>query len=157
MAFTFGFNVGPKTLGIDFSVIDTTAKHVVGTVAYDSKGRKLIYVKVSGSIGLGNFAKAAAADDPYTDVVIGTASGAATKVLGMAPQALTTGTWAWLVQKGIFEDDAQLVSANLTNGQPVICDANGDADIALAADIHNAVGVCLIDDTDNTGTLWLDC
>lgn len=158
MAYTHGFSVGPKLLGIDFSLKHTTAQHRVGTIAYDSKGRQMVYVKANGAIAAGNLVKATHADDPYTNVVIGTASNAGTKVLGMATMTLAAGDFAWIVKKGVFEDDAQLGnSAAIAPGDPFICDANGDCVIAVETDINNIVGHVLVDDADNTGTVWLDC
>lgn len=155
MAFAFGFNVGPKKLGIDFSKIDSTAQHPVGTRAYDNKGRQLTYVKANGTIGKGNLIKAPANSDPFTNVVIATASAAATLVLGIAPQALAAGNFAWIVSKGMFEDDAVVVSSAVANGDPIVSDANGAGTLAAAADINNAVGICVVDDTDNTGSVYL--
>lgn len=154
MSFVQGYCVGPK-LGIDFTAIDTVAKHQIGKIAYDHRGRKMVYVKANGTIGAFRFVKAPATSDPFTNVVIGTASAAATLVLGMTPRALVAGNYAWIVQSGVIEDDAIVVSANLANGQPIVCDANGAADIAAATDIENALGICVVDDTDNTGTILL--
>lgn len=155
MAFAFGYCVGPKTLGVDFSAVHSTAQHPLGTIAYDNKGRKMLYVKANGSIGLGNFVKASSAATPFTDVVIGTASNAATWILGMAPQALSAGNYAWIVASGLFEDSAQIVSASVAAGDPLICDANGDATIAVETDINNARAVCLVDGGSNTGSIIL--
>lgn len=157
MAFTFGFNIGPKALGIDFSAIDSVAKHPIGTIAYDSKGRCLVYVKANGTIGKGKLVKSASASDPYTNVVIATASAAGTTVLGMAPQALAAGNYAWIVKQGLFEDDAVVVSASVANGDPFVSDASGQCTIAAAADVNNAHGTVVVDDTDNTGTVYLLC
>lgn len=156
MSYTHGFCVFP-TLGVDFSAKSTVAKHPMGMLAWDNKGRELVYVKANGVIALGNLVKAAQADDPYTNVVIGTASNAGTKVLGMATMALAAGDYAWIVKKGVFEDDAQIVTASVAPGDPFICDANGDCTIAVETDINNIAGHVLVDDTDNTGTVWLDC
>jgi hypothetical protein len=157
MAFTAGFAIGPKTLGVDFTIKHTTAQHPVGTVAYDSKGRKWVYVKANGTIAVGNLVKAANADDPFTNVVIATASNANTRVLGMASLALSAGDYAWIVAAGIFEDDAQIVTASVAPGDPLISDANGDCTIAVETDINTTIGHCLVDDTDNTGTVFLNC
>lgn len=157
MAFTAGFCIGPKMLGVDFTKIGTTALHRVGTIAHDHKGRTWVYVKANGTIGAGNFVKAANADDPYTDVVIATASAAATKVIGMAPYALAAGQFAWIVKRGPVEDVAQIVSASVAPGDPLVSDANGDGTIAQATDINNICGVCLVDDTGNLGTVYVDC
>ena len=156
MAYTHGFSIGPL-LGIDFSKKHTTAQHKVGTVAFDSKGRKLVYVKANGTIAVGNLVKAANNDDPFTNVVIGTASNANTKVLGMTPLALVAGDFAWIVSTGPFEDDAQIVSASVAPGDPLICDANGDCTIAVETDINTTIGHCLVDDTGNVGSVYLDC
>lgn len=157
MAFAYGYNIGPKVLGIDFSVKHTTAQHTVGSIAYDNKGREWLYVKAGGTIPVHNFVKAAANDDPFTNVLVGDASAAATKVLGMTPLALSSGDFAWIVKRGIYEDDAELASGSVADGQPIVCDANGGGTVAAATDINNACGVCLIDDTDNTGTIYVDC
>jgi hypothetical protein len=155
MAFTFGYAIGPKLFGVDLTAIDAVAKHAVGSLAYDSKGRALIYVKANGTIAKGKFVKSAVASDPFTNVVIATASGAGSMVLGITPTALVAGNFAWIVQHGLFEDDAALVSASVANGDPLIVDASGNGTIATAADINNAVGICVVDDTDNTGTVFL--
>lgn len=155
MAFAYGFNIGPKLMGVDFATKHTTPQHTPGTICSDNKGRKWIYVKAGGVIGAFRFVKAAVADDPYTDVLIGTASAAATMVLGMTPQALASGDYAWIVKSGVVEDDAVLASASTTPGAPIVCDANGAGTDAAAADLGNAVGICLIDDADNTGTIVL--
>lgn len=157
MAYTNGFNIGPKMLGIDFSIKHTVAQHPVGTIAYDSKGRKLQYVKANGTIGAFKLVKAASSSSPYTNVVIATASNAATKVMGMTPLALAAGDFAWIVVRGLVEDDAVVVSSALANGDPIISDASGQCTIAVETDINNIIGVCVVDDTDNTGTIWLDC
>lgn len=154
MAFTPGYCVGPK-IGVDLATKHTTAQHPVGTIVFDNKGRTWVYIKAGGTIALGNFVKAASADDPYTSAVIGTASGAGTMIIGMAGMALAANDFAFIVKSGVFEDDAQIVSASVAAGDPLICDANGDGTIATAADINNACAVCLVDDTDNTGTILL--
>lgn len=155
MAFDYGFNVGPITVGVKLSRIDTTKMHPLGSIAYNEKGKKFRYVQIAGTIGLGNYCKAALADDPYGAVVIADASAAATHVIGMAPVALASGNFAWILEDGPFEDDAQIVSANVVAGQPLHVDANGDGDIAAATDITNTTGTVLVDDTDNTGTVFV--
>lgn len=155
MAFVYGFNVGPIRVGVNLSLVGTTKMHALGSIAYNDKGKKFRYVLAAGTIGLGNYIKAAHADDPYGAVVIGDASAAATHVLGMAPVALASGQYAWILEDGVFEDDAQIVSANVVAGQPLHVDANGDGDIAAATDITNTTGTVLVDDTDNTGTVFV--
>lgn len=159
MAFTYGYAVGPKSAGVNLALIHSTAQHRMGTKVFDNLGRVWLYVKANGSIALGNFIKAALADDPYTNVVISTASGATGEaiVIGMAPVALVAGNFAWIVNQGVFEDDAQIVSAAVAAGDALESDANGDGDIALAASIDNAIATCLVDDGDNTGTVLLHC
>jgi len=157
MAFGYGFSIGPKKLGIDLTIKHTVAKHRVGEITFDNKGRKWVYVKANGTIGAFRFVKGAASTDPYTNVVIGTASAAGTQVVGMTPIALAAGDFAWIIKYGVLEDDAIVVSANVVNGDPIVCDANGAADKAAATDINNAVGICIVDDTDNTGTIFIDC
>lgn len=155
MAFAYGFAANGKIFGVDVSLKHTTQQHAIGTESIDSKGRTWVYVKANGTIGAFKFCKAASSSDPYTNVVIGTASAAATLVAGMTVIALAAGDYAWIVKRGTIEDDATVVSANLTNGQPIVCDANGAADLAAATDIENAIGICVVDDTDNTGTIFL--
>ena len=155
MAFTPGFCVGPKILGVDLANKHTVAQHPVGTTVYDHKGRTWVYIKAGGTIGLGNLVKAASADDPYTSAVIATASNAATFILGMSGLALVANDFAFIVAHGIFEDDAQIVTASIAPGDPFISDANGDCTIAVETDINNARGICLVDDADNTGTVLL--
>lgn len=155
MAFTYGFNVGPKLLGVDLQNTHTTAQHPVGSVVFDNLGKKYRYVLAAGTIGVGNLVKAANADAPFAAVVIATASNAATHIVGMTPVALASGDYAWILESGVFEDDAQIVSASIAPGDPFISDANGDCTIAVETDIQNARGVCLVDDTDNTGTVLL--
>lgn len=155
MAFTPGYCV--SRIGPEFGVKSTTQKFPIGTIAWDHKGREWVYVKAGGTIPIHNFVKAAANDDPYTNVLVGDASAAATKVLGITPLALVSGDYTWIVKKGIYEDDAELASGAVADGQPIVCDANGGGTAAAATDINNACGVCLIDDTDNTGTVFVDC
>lgn len=155
MAFTYGVPVGPKILGVDLDGVHSSAQHPVGTVVWDSKGKSYVYVLAGGSIGAGNFVKGVQADDPFTDVVIGTASAAANRPIGMATQALVDNDYAFILRTGVFEDDAQIVSANVAAGDPIVSDANGDGDKAAATDINDASGICLVDDGDNTGTVLL--
>lgn len=156
MAFAYGYNVGPKRLGVDFSIKHTTQQHPLGSLNYDNKGRKWIYIKAGGTIGAFKLAKAGAVTD-FTSVVIATASNAATKVLGMTPLALASGDFAWIVAAGIVEDDAVVVSSAVANGDPIISDASGQCTIAVETDINNIIGHCLVDDNDNTGTIYLQC
>lgn len=157
MAFTYGFAVASKVLGVDYSKKSTTALHPVGALSIDSKGRTWVYVKANGTIGAFKLVKAAAASDPFTNVVIATASNAATKVLGMSPLALAAGDFAWIVSDGVVEDDAVVVSASVANGDPIISDGTGQCVIAVETDINNIIGHCIVDDTDNTGTILLLC
>jgi hypothetical protein len=143
MAFAFGFNVGPKMLGVDFSTKHTTAQHRLGTECLDSKGRTMLYVKAGGTIEKGNLVKAAASATPHDGVLVATASATATFILGMAPQALASGDYAWIVEHGVFEDEAQL--AAVAAGEAFVSDANGDCVAAAAADIENSRGVVLVD------------
>lgn len=154
MAFVAGYCVGP-IFGIDFTIKGTVALFPVGTIAYDNKGRKWRYVKAAGAITAHNLVKAAAADDAYGGVLVGDASAAATAVLGITPLTLANGDYAWIVESGIYEDDAEVASGAIADGQPFVCDASGGATLAAATDINNARGICLVDDTDNTGTLLL--
>lgn len=155
MAFAYSFAAYAKTVGVDYTIKSSVALHPIGTLSVDNKGRTWVYVKANGTIGAFKFAKSATSSDPYTNVVIGTASAAASLVVGMTPIALAAGDFAWIIKSGLIEDDAVVVSANVANGQPIVCDASGQADLAAATDIENAIGICVVDDTDNTGTIFL--
>ena len=157
MAYTAGFNIGPRMTGIDLSLVGTTQLHPMGSIAYDNRGRKYVYVKANGTVAAFKLVKSASASDPFTNVVIATASGAATKVLGMTVLALAANQYAWIVTQGVVEDDASVVSASVANGDPLISDGSGNCTLATAADLEDTIGICIVDDTDNTGTIVLSC
>ena len=153
MAFAAGFCV--NMLGVDFTIKHTTQQHSMGLQVYDNKGRRWIYITAGGTIAVFSLVKAANADDPYTSAVIATASNAATAVMGMNTLALSSGDYAWIVRAGVVEDDAVVVSSAVAAGDPIIASSAGACTIAVETDINNAIGICLVDDTDNTGTVLL--
>lgn len=154
MSFVYGYNVGPKSLGIDYTVKHTTPQHQIGSISYDNRGRKWIYVKSNATIAAGKLVRAVHLADPFTNVIVATASNAATRPIGISVLALSAGDYAWIVNQGVVEDDAQLVSA-LAAGSPFISNGTGQAVIAVETDINNVSGLCLVDDGDSTGTLLL--
>lgn len=155
MAFVSGYAISGKVFGVDYTQKHTTAQHPLGSISYDNKGRRWVYIKAGGTIPIHNQVKAAASNTPFDGALVGTASAAATQVIGITPLALSSGDYAWIVNGGVYEDDAEVASGAIADGQPFVCDANGGATLAAAADINNAAGVCIVDDTDNTGTLFL--
>lgn len=151
MAFTYGFPAD-HTLGVNFSKKTTVKEWTPGTLCKDNKGRTWVYVKANGTIAKGKMVKATANDDPFTNVVVATASAAATMILGITVQDLAAGDYAWIVKSGVVEDDAGL--GTVSAGEPFVSDASGTAATAAAADINNAVGVVLVDD-GATGSVLL--
>jgi hypothetical protein len=156
MSFAYGYALQP---GIDFSRKTTKQEFPIGMMAFDNKGRQWVYVKANGTIAAFKMAKCAASSDPFTNVVIATlvgADGAGNAVAGCTPQALAAGDFAWIVYRGVVEDDAVVISAAVQNGSPYDVSGTGDAGVlSLAADLANSNGVVIVDDTDNTGTILL--
>lgn len=156
MAYVFDSTIVFPVLGVDVTKVGTTQLWPLGMkVRGATYGKQYTYVKAGGVIAYGNLIKGGLADDPYAAVLIGTASAAANQPIGLWPHATSSATndFAFIHTGGVFEDDAQVVSASVANGDPFVSDANGDCTIAAATDITNAAGEVLVDDTDNTGTV----
>ncbi len=157
MAWSAGKFIGQRDLAVDFDTLtdDVTAKYPVGTLVGDDRGNQFTYVKFSATTAKGDacYISAATAAIPYT---VTPTSARAQRAFGISPLAHTANYFGWLQTKGLFLDDAKLVSASVANGDPVNATTTAGAlDIVAATDIAEPGWVCITDDTDNTGTVLM--
>lgn len=157
MAFAAGKFTGPKFLDIDIDVLtdDATALQLVGEEVRDHRGRKWTYVKFGATTAKGDACYVSAASVSIPITVIPTSARTQTP-LGISPIAHTANYFGWLLTEGLFEDDAKVVSASVQNGEPVNPSATaGAVDLRLATDLTGCNWVCIVDDTDNTGSVFV--
>lgn len=98
-----------KTLGIDLTAVDTSAKHEVGTAAFDQSGNKFVYVSASTeALTLDAFVTISSTG------VATLADASGNRLDGIAHVAIALNSYGWVGVQGDFADAA--VAGGLTDG-----------------------------------------
>lgn len=145
------FAAPQKSLGIDLTVTDTSAKHVLGSTAMDQSGNTFVYV----------FADTEAITADALVQISGTgvvtlSNGAGDRIDGIAPTAIALDSYGWVgtcgdfasvpATTGLVADD--LVQHYATASRVVKVHATG----AAAGDTA-ARGIVLVDEATNAATV----
>ena len=149
--------VGEKSLGVDLSLVGTTAKHDLGSRVESNDGGVFIYVKAGGAI---------TANDPVKMATgyVATASGNAGTVFGISPVTLANNEYGWIQIKGKCSAAAD---SGCTAGDALSVIANASGQVVKASAVNEggagtyvsgALGVrgfALTDDATNVATIYL--
>jgi hypothetical protein len=139
---------GLAVVARDTDAVDTTAKHVLGTKAYDAIGNKYIYLKGVASTGLGSWVTY---DKDYATALL-TANAVGPVAIAMA--AIVASSYGWYLVEGITTTaKTDTVAAN----KPLFIDGtDGRADDAVVTGDLIVGAISLSADSANVTTVWIN-
>jgi hypothetical protein len=141
-----GYSVVPVA-GIDFTRVDTTQEHKLGSVASDEQGREYMYVLANGAFAVGDIIT----PDGSFDFAPLSAAGIA---YGVAISVVADNSYGWIQTKGQC-DVANLATSTADNAQlERVTDANGDL-VTGAAVTDASFAKALAAESGGTGAIWI--
>lgn len=149
--------LGHKALGVDTTVVHTTAQHPLGLRVFDDEGKEFVYVKAGGVIAAKNPVKIAAS-------YAATASGNAGRVDAVATVAFAANDYGFVQTKGVVDVDADGAVANnailslIANASGQMVAVAAVSESGSASHVSGALtgrAVALADDTANVAPVRL--
>lgn len=144
------------TLGLgDFTRVDTTAKYPLGMTVQANDGTEYTYVKAGEALAAKKFFRLADQDSPF-DGVLYTDSDESVCVDGCTNVAIASGSYGWVITKGVVEGAFILSSAVAAKDLLKPHTVDGQLTLAANTDIVTGKNIrCLVDDTGDLGTVMI--